>query len=195
MGLRMEREIPLKAYREKLGRMDDDQLKQEWDANVVAEEWQLADAVKHEMAMRFLSRSESQKGQQDARAYFWDKLLRSAEDFGRMVAAGEYFKAMHLYDKACMLAVFLEMPVELRQKLFGTTTDKDIYVDGLFDKKSVNLIMSKCVVWNRLGYDCMVYRIPGEVGYHGARSAPGMRPDRRMEKEENPAYLQEAAGQ
>lgn len=191
---------PREAYKERLGRLSDEQLKREWDMvseasyDYIIAPQHTAD-IKHEMALRFLGQSESQEYRQDARAYFWDKLLQAAQGFGRLVAAGEFFRAKYLYEQACMLAVFLETPVELRQELFGTTKDDGVYVDGLFDKKGVNAVMSKCVVWNRLGYDCMVYRIPGEVGYHGARPAPGLRPDRRMEKEENPAYLQEAVGQ
>lgn len=191
----MEREIPLKAYRERLGRLEDGQLLREWETDVEAEEWKMADAVEHEMALRYMGRSEGQEDRQDARAYFWDKLLRESGEFGHLVAAGEFFRAKYLYEKACMLTVFLEMPADLRRKLFGATTDDGVYVDGLFDKKSVNAVMSKCIIWNRLGYDCMVFRIPGEVGYHGARAAPGIRPDRRMEQEENPAYMQEASGQ
>ncbi|MCM1213285.1 MAG: hypothetical protein NC331_11465 [Lachnospiraceae bacterium] len=108
---------------------------------------------------------------------------------------GELFRAKYLYDQACMLAVFLEAPEGLRQRLFGTATDDGAYVDGLFDKRSVNRVMDKCIVWNRLGYDCMVYRIPGEVGHHGAHAMPGAVPCRRMEREGNPAWQQEASGQ
>jgi len=184
-----------KAYRERLGHLDDARLKEEWEAVLDAEEWGQLAAVKHEMALRFMGRSESQRDRRDARAYFWDKLLKSAEGFGRLAAAGEYFQAKYLYEQACMLAVFLEVPVEMRQKLFGTTTDDDVYVDGLFDRKSVNRVMNQCVIRNRLGYDCMVYRIPGEAGYSGAHAMPGAVPYRKMKKEENPAYLQEAPGQ
>ncbi len=184
-----------KAYRERLGRLDDARLKREWEVVLDAEEWGKLAAVKHEMALRFMGRSENQKDRQDAKAYFWDKLLKSAEEFGHLAAAGEYFQAKYLYEQACMLAVFLEVPVEMRQKLFGTTTDDDVYVDGLFDKKSVNKVMNQCVIRNRLGYDCMVYRIPGEAGYSGAHAMPGAVPYRQMKKEENPAYLQEASGQ
>lgn len=190
-----EREIPFKEYREHLGRLDDSQLKKEWETVIGTDECGRLEAVKHEMALRFLGKSESQKDLQDTRAYFWDKLLEEAESFGKLVAAGEFFQAKYLYEKACMLTVFLEMPEELRRRLFGTTTEDDVYVEGLFAKKDINLVMSRCVVWNRLGYDCLVYRIPGEAGYHGARAAPGVCPDRQMKKEENPAYLQEASGQ
>lgn len=189
------KDTPMGAYRERLGHLDDDQLKKELEAVLDAEEWGQLDAVKHEMTLRFRGLSESQKERQDARSYFWDKLLKSAEDFRDLVAAGEWFRAKYLYEQACMLTVFLEAPEGIRQQLFGATTEDDVYVDGLFDKKSVSRVMNKCIVWNRLGYDCMVYRIPGEVGYHGAKAGPGMRPERKMEKEENPAYLQEAPGQ
>lgn len=191
---------PREAYRERLRHLDDDQLKREWDAidgegyDYAAFPRQLAD-LKHEMALRFLGKAEIQKGRQDARAYFWDKLFRDAEEFGRLVAGGEYFRAMYLYDQACRLTVFLELPVELRQRLFGTTTDDGDYINGLFARKDVNRVIRECVIYNRLGYDCIVYRVPGEVGYHGARSRPGMRPDRVMKRAENPAHIQEASGQ
>lgn len=195
-----KRQTPREAYRERLRRLDDGQLKTEWDwldgegYDHASFPWQLAD-LKHEMALRFLGRARIQEDRRDAKAYFWDKLSREAGEFGRLAARGEHFRAKYLYDRACMLAVFLEMPVELRQRLFGTTTEEGVYVDGLFDRESVNRVMDACVVRNRLGHECMVFRIPGEVGYHGAREAPGIRPCRRMEKEENPAYRQEASGQ
>lgn len=191
---------PRDAYRERLRHLGDEQLKREWDLidgegyDYAAFPRQLAD-LKHEMALRFLGKSESQKNRQDARAYFWDKLFRKAEEFGGLVAAGEYFKAMYLYNQACMLTVFLELPEEMRPELFGREADDGTYINGLFARKDVNRVIRECVVYNKLGYDCMVYRIPGEVGYHGARSRPGMRPDRAMKREENPAHMQEASGQ
>ena len=190
-----ERDTPMKAYREQLGGMDDVRLKREWEDTLEAEEWGQMGAVKHEMALRFMGRSENQKDLQDARTYFWDKLMKSAERFGDLVAAGEWFQAKYLYERACMLAVFLEMPADLRQKLFGTTTEDDVYIEGAFDKKSISRVMHECVVRNRLGYDCLVYRIPGEAGYHGAKAGPGVWPDRKMDEEENPAWMQEASGQ
>ena len=186
---------PMGAYRERLGSLGDRQLKEEWGAVVEAEEWGRLAAVKHEMALRFMGQSKSQEGQRDARAYFWDKLLESAGGFGRLVAAREWAKAKYLYDQACMLAVFLEAPAELRQGLFGTTTDDGTYINGLFDRAGINKVMRECIVKNRLGFECMVYRAPGEIGYHGAKAAPGIRPERGMEKEGNPAWAQEAAGQ
>ncbi len=191
----MGKDTPMGRYRVQLGRLDDGQLRREWDAAIDEEGWGQLKAVEHEMALWFLGKSESQEGLRDARAYFWDKLRKGAEGFQGLVARKEWSRAKYLYDQACMLAVFLEAPEGLRQELFGTTTEDDVYMDGLFDKKGVNLVMDRCIVKNRLGYDCMVYRIPGEVGYHGARAAPGMVPDREMHKEGNPAYLQEAAGQ
>ncbi len=191
---------PGEAYRERLRHLNDEQLKREWDVidgegyDYAAFPRQLAD-LKHEMALRFLGKAEIQKGQQDIRAYFWDKLFADAEEFGSLVEKGEYFKAKYLYEKACMLTVFLEMPMELKQRLFGTTTDDGSYINGLFARKDVNRVIRECVIYNKLGYDCIVYRVPGEVGYHGAKTAQGMRPERRMKKTENPAWMQEAAGQ
>jgi len=45
--------------------------------------------------------------------------------------------------------------------------------------------MRKCIMENRLGFECMVYRIPGEAGYHGAEAWEGTRP---MGARENPAH-------
>lgn len=191
---------PRDAYRERLRHMDDGQLKKEWDwidgegYDYAAFPRQLAD-LKHEMALRFLGKAEIQKGQRDVREYFWDKLFQEAEEFGRFVETGEYARAFHVYDRACMLTAFLELPVELRQRLFGTTTDGGEYINGLFARKDVNRVVRECVVKNHMDYNCMVYRVPGEVGYHGVKSVPGIRPDRYMKRKENPAWVQEAAGQ
>lgn len=183
-----KKESPVDAYRTRLSLLSDEQLKREWDA-----EWDYADykwklqAVKHEMALRFMGRSKSQKDN-DKHSYFWDKLLESSKEFGDLVMRKEWFRAKYLYERASILCVFLETPEEIRNQLFGYSTDDDVYIDGIFYKAGVNKVMNECLIKNRLGYECIVYRIPGEVGYHGAKELPGTR---RMLREENPAYIQE----
>ena len=183
-----EKESPLSAYRTRLSLLSDEQLKHEWDAehDYSDFEWKLR-AVKHEMALRFMGRSKSQE-RQNERSYFWDKLLKSSEEFRELVLGKEWFKAKYLYERASMLTVFLEAPEEIRKQLFGYSNGYDVYIEGTFYRAGVNKVMHECLIKNRLGYDCIVYRIPGEVGYHGAKALPGTR---RMSREENPAYIQE----
>ena len=47
-------------------------------------------------------------------------------------------------------------------------------------------VMRECLIKNNLGFECMVYRIPGEAGYYGARPAAD---GYYMPAEQNPAYL------
>ena len=156
------KESPLSAYRTRLSLLSDEQLKLEWNAerNYMDVEWKLQ-AVKHEMALRFMGRSKSQE-QQDEKYYFWDKLLKSSGKFGDLVMEKEWFKAKYLYDRACMLAAFLEVPYEIRKQLFGYSTDDDVYIEGIFYKAGVNKVMNECLIRNNLGYECIVYRIPGD---------------------------------
>lgn len=196
MDKKLGEKNPREVYKERLSLLNDEQLKQEWDIitdnayDYAAFPQNFAD-LKHEMAMRFMKEARNQPEQREAKAYFWDKLLKSAEEFSLLVAKQEWFGAKYLYDRASMLTAFLETPMELRQKLFGYTTDDGLNIDGLFCKKDVNKVMNECLLKNRLGYECIVYRIPGEIGYYGAKADPGTY---KMRKEDNPAYIQEVSG-
>lgn len=157
--------------------MGDDELRLAWDGEG---EPSLIRKLEHEMAMRFMFR---RKGGQ--REYFLDKFLRMPEQFKEAFRAGDWPRAKYIYDSAIVVGRFIEAPEAVRDRVFGSRQDERNPVEGLFPDWMVDRVMHECVVRNRLGHECMVYRVPGEIGFYGARQIPGAR---RMAAEENPAY-------
>ena len=115
------------------------------------------------------------------------KLIGLAEDFDRAYADKQWSKAKLIYDKACTVISFLDPPEEVWRQLFGHhngETDEAID-DGLFSDAKRDKVMKECLIKNHMGFECMVYRVPGEIGYHGAKPEAGAR---AMRAEQNPAY-------
>ena len=119
--------------------------------------------------------------------YYMDKLLKMGDEFTKAVIRKDWFQAKYLYDKASTVAVFLEAPQEVREKLFGRyNEERDEKEQGAFDDRSIAKVMRECLIKNNLGFECMVYRIPGEAGYFGARPAEY---GYYMPANQNPAYF------
>ena len=119
--------------------------------------------------------------------YYMDKLLKMGDEFTKAVIRKDWFQAKYLYDKASTVAVFLEAPQEVREKLFGRyNEERDEKEQGAFDDRSIAKAMRECLIKNNLGFECMVYRIPGEAGYFGARPAED---GYYMPANQNPAYF------
>ena len=119
--------------------------------------------------------------------YYMDKLLKMGDEFTKAVIRKDWFQAKYLYDKASTVAVFLEAPQEVREKLFGRyNEERDEKEQGAFDDRSIAKVMRECLIKNNLGFECMVYRIPGEAGYFGARPAED---GYHMPANQNPAYF------
>ena len=119
--------------------------------------------------------------------YYMDKLLKMGDAFTAAVIQKNWFEAKYLYDKASAVTVFLEAPQEIREKLFGRyNEERDEKEQGAFDDRSVAKVMKECLIKNNLGFECMVYRIPGEAGYFGARPAED---GYYMPANQNPAYF------
>lgn len=117
---------------------------------------------------------------------YTDRLVRLAEEFEAAYRAQDWTRAKLIYDRAVTVAGFLKLPREEHEMLFGHYDEEnDRAEDGLFEDAKVHKVMKESIIKNRLGFECMVYRVPGEVGYHGAAYEPGARP---MSAEENPAY-------
>lgn len=115
------------------------------------------------------------------------KLIGLAGDFDRAYADKQWSRAKLIYDKACTVTSFLNPPEEVWRQLFGHHNDEtdEAIDDGLFSDARVNKVMHECLVKNHMGFECMVYRVPGEIGYHGAKPEAGAR---LMSAEQNPAY-------
>lgn len=84
--------------------------------------------------------------------YYMDKLLKMGDEFTKAVIRKDWFQAKYLYDKASTVAVFLEAPQEVREKLFGRyNEERDEKEQGAFDDRSIAKVMRECLIKNNLG--------------------------------------------
>ena len=113
-----------------------------------------------------------------------DKFLQMPEQFKEAFRRKEWARAKYIYDSAIVIGLFLEVPESIREQVFGSRQHEEI-IDGLFPEWMLEQVMRECVIKNRLGFECVVYRIPGETGFYGARRDPGTA---YMPAEANPAY-------
>lgn len=167
--------------------LSDGKLREEWRKDTTGGLW--LETVRCEMARRFLegspeiSKSPSEAGTKE---YYTEKLIDMAKEFGKAYYAREWARAKFLFDSACTICAFLEEPEEIWKKLFGSYNEQEYKAeDGLFPDEMRNRVMKECIIKNRLGFECMVYRVPGEAGYYGAKEN---REAVYMPAEENPAY-------
>ena len=106
------------------------------------------------------------------------------EQFKEAFRRREWAEAKYIYDSAIVVGLFLEVPEPVRERVFGSRQHEEV-MDGMFPEWMVAQVMRECVIKNRLGFECVVYRIPGEAGFYGARRDPGTA---WMPAEANPAY-------
>lgn len=169
------------GYIERLQAMPDEALKKEWDKSAPPEErFQLI----AEMARRFRKPSPQS-------LYYINKLLAMPEEFMDACNKKEWFRAKRIYDDAITVCRFLEPPQQLQLEFFGYTDDWGREIKGMIPRELVDRVYFECAVKDNLGHECVVYRIPGEIGFYGAKSRPGTRD---MAAEENPSYWLQAVG-
>ena len=168
-------------YVDRLKSLSDDDLKREWSE----ESGERLRQIEHEMAMRFRNPSTPQQ------LHYLNKLLDMPKQFLDAYHKKDWARAKYIYDTAIRVALFLEIPVQLRSELFGISAENEKEIQGDFPRDIVSKVMEECIVKNSLGHECIVYRIPGEIGFYGAKHLPGV--TRRMLVEENPSFwIQEA---
>ena len=165
-------------YLERLQALSDDALKREWDEESENQGEHLKQ-IEKEMARRFRKQSPQQ-------LHYINKLLDMPKEFIDAYHKKEWFLAKNIYDTAIRVAMFLELPAPLKHQMFGISAENEDEIQGDFPRDIVSKVFEKCVVENSLGYDCMVYRIPGEIGFYGAKDEPGV--NRRMSAEEKQTF-------
>lgn len=177
----------LERYRERIRSMSDEALKKEWDGPEAEyyPEGACLRQVEHEMALRFLGRSQRQLSAEEKRSHYLSKYLELQEKFWEAYSKRDWPRAKMVYEDAIRIGIFLELPEAEKVKVLGSRQDPDNIIEGMIPDAAVHKVMHECVIKNRLGHECIVYRVPGEIGFYGARPLPGTR---RMEAEENPAY-------
>ncbi len=172
-----EKEMADKSLRD----MTDEALRDAWLEECGDEG---AGKLEKEMALRWLQELRRRQNAQ-SQDYFTSKFLRMPEEFKEAYYEKDWPKAKYIYNNAIIVGLFMEIPEQIRNQVFGSRQDERNPINGLFNEYMVNKVMKECLMKNRLGYDCMVYRIPGEAGFYGAKAWPGTR---YMSAEENPAY-------
>lgn len=115
------------------------------------------------------------------------KLIGLAEDFDRAYADKQWSRAKLIYDRICTVITFLDLPEEVWRQFFGHYNEEQDAAedDGLISSAKRDKVMKECLIKNHMGFECMVYRVPGEIGYYGAKPGAGAR---AMRAEQNPAY-------
>ena len=161
---------------ERLHGMPDGELERRWEA---ADDRGEIRALEHEMAMRFMHRA-SRDGRH---GYLLDKFLRMPARFQEAFRQRDWFRAKYIYDSAIVIGLFLEVPERIREQVFGSRQHEEP-IEGMFPEWMLEQVMRECVIRDRLGFECVVYRVPGEIGFYGARRVPGTGV---MQAEENPA--------
>lgn len=168
-------ETVVDKYAERLQTMTDSALIREWNA----ESGDRLRQIEHEMATRFRKPRPQQ-------LYYLNKFLDLPEQFCAACDAKEWYKAKNIYDTALRVGLFLEIPQQLSNEVFGISAEDEEEIHGLIPRDLVSRVFLECAVKDNLGLNCVVYRVPGEIGFYGARHRPGI--TRLMPAEENPAF-------
>ena len=99
-------------------------------------------------------------------AYYLDKLMDLPEQFNRLYSAGKYAQAKYIYDKAVQIAVFLEVPAPIREKLFGQTDNQDeeysAKEEALFNWDMLDVCDKYCCIKQHRTYQDIACRKMGE---------------------------------
>lgn len=161
-------------YVERLKTISDTDLKREW----AAESGERLRQIEHEMATRFRKPAPMQLN-------YLNKFLDLPKQFLDACSAKDWFHAKYIYDTALRVGMFLEIPKQLRNEIFGISDEDAEEIQGMIPRDLVSRVYLECAVKDNLGHECVVYRIPGEIGFYGAKRRSGTR---YMSAEENPTY-------
>lgn len=98
--------------------------------------------------------------------YYINKLLALPAQFDRYYAQKKWASAKYVYDTALRVAEFIEIPVKVKQELFGyvpeDTADGDV-PPGMFDRDRVSKCYLECAVKSYKGYENEIYRAFGQA--------------------------------
>lgn len=89
-------------------------------------------------------------------AYLERKLMQMPEEFRKLFYAGEWMQAKRIYDNALRAVAFMEVPVEIKVKLFGDrqSSDESKHVVGLFPEWQVQKVYEECAVKKNIEDEC-----------------------------------------
>lgn len=86
--------------------------------------------------------------------YLKAKLYRQPERFKEQYYNKEWAAAKNTYDTAVKVALFMELPEEERNRLFGSRQEYPEHViEGLFPEAMVDKVYLECVVKRNLGFE------------------------------------------
>lgn len=89
-------------------------------------------------------------------AYLERKLMLMPEEFRKLFHVGEWAQAKYIYDTALRICAFMEVPDEVRVKLFGErqSSDESKHVAGLFIEDHVQKVYLECAVKKNIEDEC-----------------------------------------
>lgn len=86
--------------------------------------------------------------------YLMAKLYRLPDRFREQYYAKEWAAAKNTYDIAVKVALFMELPEEERNRLFGSRQGyPENVIEGLFPAAMVDKVYLECVVKRNLGHE------------------------------------------
>lgn len=86
--------------------------------------------------------------------YLMTKLYRMPEQFHEQYQNKEWAAAKYTYDTAVRVALFMELPEEERDRLFGSRQGYPEHViEGMFPEQMVDKVYLECVVKRNLGFE------------------------------------------
>lgn len=86
--------------------------------------------------------------------YLMAKLYRMPGQFREQYYAKEWPAAKNTYDTAVKVALFMELPEEERNRLFGSRQGyPEKVIEGLFPEAMVDKVYLECVVKRDLGHE------------------------------------------
>lgn len=161
---------------ERIRDMTDEALKKEWEnpAADYIEEAACLEKVEHEMAMRFMLRAQKQCSAREQQNYYMQKYMELPKEFWEAYSCRNWPRAKMIYEDIIRIGLFLELPEKVREKVLGSRQDPDNIIEGMIPDSAVHKVMHECVIMNRLGHESVVYRIPGEIRFYGARQESGI---------------------
>ncbi len=105
----------------------------------------------------------------DGMEYLIAKLYRMPEQFKEQYWNKEWAAAKNTYDTAVKVAMFMELPEEERDKLFGSRQGyPDYIIEGLFPENMVDKVYLECVVKRDWGFESQ--RVPPSPFYEYEKS-------------------------
>ncbi len=96
-----------------------------------------------------------------------EKLYAFGRGFQQYVKEKEYEKAKELYNQAVIVAVFLDIPEDIKTELFGGYAgdyeEEETVPEGLFTRWAVEKVNLECCIKRHMGHEDIACRKQGQA--------------------------------